>query len=126
MKSGVIFAIVLAVCAAGGGYWLGQHHAPHAAVQAPAALPGVPVPRPSVPNAASETIRTGKLSLAEIEAGMLNLKPEDSSFQSQRDMYRLLSDVDATEIPQLMAFIDSKAPKPSRWGLQNQVIQMWA
>ena len=86
MKNGFILSLLLAACAAGGGYWFGQHRAPNkttvtetsAAPDAPAVpgfmkLPAVKNPPPSAPEKI-EKPTAGKLSLAEVEAKILEFR----------------------------------------------------
>src|ERR1700761_4686292 len=126
MRSGFIFVLVLILCAAAGGYWLGQHRVSTTPVQVPTTSAQQPGVSPSESNKPAQLAETRKLSLPEIEAGILNLKPNDSSFQGQNEIYRLLSAVNPLDLPQLAVFVDSKVPKQSRWDLESDVIQMWA
>jgi hypothetical protein len=86
MKSEFFLVVLLAASAAGGGYWFGQRHAhPVAPVpanlhfatatvaKAPTALPTLPVIPVNRDTNGSSSVG-GKLSLAEIEAKILELK----------------------------------------------------
>ena len=85
MKNRFILSLLLALCAAGGGYWLGQHRTPpnaaagNSAAPDAAGLPGglkLPPVKNSPANAAEKTgkVSAGTISLAAIEAKILELK----------------------------------------------------
>src|SRR5471032_1837146 len=103
MKNGFLLLGLLVLSAAGGGYWLGQYcaqpqtivkiSAPAAAVAAknPASPSLPPMRLPAATATATETnLESGKLSLAEIEAKILELKKKGLvnlyGFQGQREL----------------------------------------
>jgi hypothetical protein len=77
MKSELIFSVVLVVSAAGGGYWLGQHHTQQSAAQISTETTAINQ-RTSLflppTTAMGKNQKAGQLSLAEIEAKILELK----------------------------------------------------
>ncbi len=73
---------------------------------------------------------TGKLSVAEIEAMILEQKKNgqwNNGLQSgQRELFKALADIDTADIPPLLAFMDKNLPKQMRWGMRYQLLQRWA
>ena len=124
MKSEIFLSVLLAASAAGGGYWFGQRHA-HSTSAITATnqlgntsgaktLGGIPTLPPI--HAATDTNTTptlGKLSLADIEAKLLELKKKGSisyGFGAEQDFMKLMVEIDPADIPAVMAFVDKNLP----------------
>lgn len=142
MKNGFFLLILLVLSASGGGYWLGRHRAqPQSAVKI-SATPAAPVKQPALvslpsvrvkPEAVAVTgtnLASGKMSLAEVEAKLLELKKNGGRAiygrQNWMELTKALLDLDPADIPQLMAFIDANLPRQMRGGLRYQLIERWA
>ena len=139
MKSEIFLSVVLVASAAGGGYWLGQRHAPTSATAAnqisantaapktAGSLPPLPVISVvTVTNAASSS--GAKLSLADIEAKILELKkkgPLGFGYDGEQDMMKLLLAVEPADIPAVLAFADKNLPKQMRWSFRYGLLQRW-
>src|ERR1043165_3102162 len=140
MKNGFFLTCVLVIAAAGGGYWLGRHRAQPSTEQISTdttttkslgtspSLP--PVRSKRTPPTTEKAPQAGKLSLAEIEAKILEFKKKgpmnNYGFQGQKELFKMLSDVDTADIPQLLAFIEKNLPTQMRWGLRYQLLASWA
>ena len=83
MKNGCVIWLIFIICAAACGYWAGRHHAvPAASMTTALATPSNPSHPDLPPVTAASASATGKaddappgkMSLADIEAGLLVLK----------------------------------------------------
>ena len=126
MKSEIFLSVALVVSAAGGGYWLGQRNA-HSAVTASAQpatnglaggknfhLPVLPVMATTTAGTNGAAIALAKLSLAEVEAKILELKKKGpmgfgNDYEGEQDMTKLLLAIDAADIPAVLAFCGQKS-----------------
>ena len=137
MKIGLAPSLILAVCTAAGGYWFGQRHP---ATQTPVtAADGTRSPAsagsssgqtpPATATDASETDTPGRRSLAEVQERLLALKGDGAfelSRREQREVDRILADLDGSDMPELLEFIQKQLPKNLRGRLLIQLLSHWA
>ncbi len=141
MKKGFAPSVIFAVCAAAGGYWFGQRHP---ATQTPAtasvtAADGTRSPASAgsasgqTPTAtaikASATDTPGRRSLAEVQERLLALKGDGAlglSRREQREVDRILADLDSSDMVEMLEFIQKQLPKRLRAGLRIQLLSHWA
>ena len=141
MKIGLAPSVILAVCTAAGGYWFGQRHP---ATQTPAtasvtAADGTRSPAsagsssgqtsPATATEASETHPLGRRSLAEVQERLLALKGGGAfglSRREERQVLRILADLDGSDVPEMLEFIQKQLPKSLRGGLLIQLLSHWA
>lgn len=141
MNKGFVQSMILGVCAAGVGYWLGQRspatHTQRTAVAtaanatgSTAATASASAGHPAAPAAdAAETPATGRLPLAEIKAKLLELKGHGAfglSFEEQRAWLKAMIDLDPADIPELLDFTRRQLPRSLSSGLQLQLLSHWA
>ncbi|MEI7808747.1 MAG: hypothetical protein WCJ07_09720, partial [Verrucomicrobiota bacterium] len=143
MKNSFIFSLLLAVFAAGGGYWFGQHHAPAntSTTESPVAsdasgkagstkLPLVRVKPAAAPEKTEKS--SAKLSLADLEAKILELsKSGRMNFgfglqKEQQEFFKQLMDVEVADIPELLRFTDKNLPPQMRWVVRYSLLARWA
>jgi hypothetical protein len=128
MKIGFILSVLLVVCAAGGGFWFGQHHAPATATTPgnPGAadaskLPGfMKQPAAATTDNAANPV-AGKMTLADIEAKILELQKQGvlgTDFSRQQSWVKMMAEVELADIPALLAFVDKNISHQTRWGLR--------
>ena len=141
MKKGFAPSVILAVCAAAGGYWFGQRHP---ATQTPAtasvtAADGTRSPASagsssgqtslSTATEAFETDTPGRRSLAEVQERLLALKGDGAlglSRREQREVDRILADLNVSDTVELLEFIQKQLPKNLRGRLRSELLAHWA
>jgi len=132
MKKGFAPSVILAVCTAAGGYWFGQRH-PATQTPATASVTAADGTRSSAsagstsgqaPTAtateASETDTPGRRTLAEVQEALLALKGGGAfglSLREQREVVRILADLDGSDLPEMLEFIQKQLPKSLRGGI---------
>lgn len=135
----VIVFVLFALCMMGAGYLVGWHNAmlkrtsvpgspgisDQTANTASSSLPPVKTSSHGAPPV-SPIVATGKTSLADIEAKMLTLKY--GNLFGDSDWGKRLNDLDPSDIPQLLAFVDSRMPKfmRQRLRLNFNLLSRWA
>jgi len=91
-------------------------------------LPPVQNPPATAADKAAKPLE-GKMTLAEIEAKIMELKSQGSfgmDFRRQQDWMKIMADVEVADIPQLMAFVDKNMTQQMRWGLRYSLLARWA
>ena len=138
MKNGFIIWLLFLICAAGGGYWAGRHHTAPAPSSAPSAAASTDASPPNLPpvNTAPDigTDKTddaplGKMSLADIEAGLLDLKSRgDFAMNNDPGMKwtKLMIEVNTPDIPQILAFADKNLTSAMRSTVRTDLLTRWA
>jgi hypothetical protein len=141
MKKGFALSVILAVCAAAGGYWFGQRHpanqtsatAPEttaAGTQSPASAGSSSgQTSPATATDASETDTPGRRTLAEVQKRLLALKGDPLfglSRREEREVDRILADLDGSDMVELLGFIQKHLPKRLRDELRFRVLTHWA
>ena len=73
---------------------------------------------------------SGKLTLADIEAQIMEIKKRDQAksddFEGQRDWLRVVTDVEPADIPKVLDFIDKNLSKQIRDSYKEQLMERWA
>ena len=141
MKKGFAPSVILAVCAAAGGYWFGQRHpANQTSATAPeTTAAGTRSPAsagsssgqtsPATATDASETDTPGRRTLAEVQKRLLALKGDgifDLSGREHGEVKRILADLNVEDTVELLDFIEKQLPKNLRGRLRLEFLAHWA
>ncbi|MFO1515027.1 MAG: hypothetical protein U1F83_19330 [Verrucomicrobiota bacterium] len=130
----LLFTVLLAVAGFGAGLLVGRQHAPSSASTAPTAATGAasnetPLPAVNVKTRATAASNksgpdSGRMSLAEVEAALLEL-PKLSRSKVWERLNEIAKAVDPADIPQVLAFA-TKLPNDIQSSIRYSLVARWA
>ena len=137
LKNRVPLIVLLALSSAGIGYWMGQHQSRPASETAPSKSTvakkevetASSAPTPAKTQNEKPNLQEKPYSLQQTESKLLQFSQSGNIsrlFNDEMDWMKMLADVKESDIPQLLAFVDSKISRQMRWALRNQLLQRLA